>query len=325
LNSIRYLALGVSAAALVAFAGVNAQAASMSNGFLSMSIDNTNGAITSATLGGTEFYQIDALVSDYGFQVGTNTSTFAVARTDGSISGAGLTVSSVTQLTARSVRVNARYQPNATTDISISRTYTLLNGLNVVRIDQSLFNNRFSGTTVVRSFDVNDPDQGGSGSNTTINDVTNIQEKRVGIASIASGLSVGIGGSPNAASPQMIVGFGTGSSPFGLDITTGGELNTFFSSPFDPNGASSDSGLAVGRQLGIEHGTSKVFRYYQAFGTTVADVEAGFILGAKSAPSGASARVDALVTPIPAALPLLATAMGGLGLVGWRRIRKARA
>ena len=30
-------------------------------------------------------------------------------------------------------------------------------------------------------------------------------------------------------------------------------------------------------------------------------------------------------TPLPAALPLFATGLGGLGLLGWRRKRKARA
>jgi hypothetical protein len=30
-------------------------------------------------------------------------------------------------------------------------------------------------------------------------------------------------------------------------------------------------------------------------------------------------------TPLPAALPLFATGLGGLGLLGWRRKRKAQA
>jgi hypothetical protein len=32
-----------------------------------------------------------------------------------------------------------------------------------------------------------------------------------------------------------------------------------------------------------------------------------------------------LITPIPAALPLFASGLGGLGLLGWRRKRKAAA
>jgi len=31
------------------------------------------------------------------------------------------------------------------------------------------------------------------------------------------------------------------------------------------------------------------------------------------------------VTPLPATLPLFATGLGGLGLLGWRRERKAQA
>jgi hypothetical protein len=34
---------------------------------------------------------------------------------------------------------------------------------------------------------------------------------------------------------------------------------------------------------------------------------------------------DEPATPLPAALPLFATGLGGLGLLGWRRKRKAQA
>jgi hypothetical protein len=39
---------------------------------------------------------------------------------------------------------------------------------------------------------------------------------------------------------------------------------------------------------------------------------------------GVSAKLN-VVTPLPATLPLFATGLGGLGLLGWRRKRKARA
>jgi hypothetical protein len=39
----------------------------------------------------------------------------------------------------------------------------------------------------------------------------------------------------------------------------------------------------------------------------------------------ATASVTETPTPLPAALPLFATGIGGLGLLGWRRKRKARA
>jgi hypothetical protein len=43
--------------------------------------------------------------------------------------------------------------------------------------------------------------------------------------------------------------------------------------------------------------------------------------------SGESIAVslDAVATPLPAALPLFATGLAGLGLLGWRRKRKAQA
>jgi hypothetical protein len=36
-------------------------------------------------------------------------------------------------------------------------------------------------------------------------------------------------------------------------------------------------------------------------------------------------NADPAVTPLPAALPLFATGLGALGLLGWRRKRKAQA
>jgi len=58
----------------------------------------------------------------------------------------------------------------------------------------------------------------------------------------------------------------------------------------------------------------------------------GVCWSATTAPSigvGDAAAVDSFVlnigTPLPAALPLFATGIGALGLIGWRRKRKAQA
>jgi len=40
---------------------------------------------------------------------------------------------------------------------------------------------------------------------------------------------------------------------------------------------------------------------------------------------GGAGQADPVATPLPAALPLFATALGGLGLLGWRRKRKNTA
>jgi hypothetical protein len=40
--------------------------------------------------------------------------------------------------------------------------------------------------------------------------------------------------------------------------------------------------------------------------------------------AGSDAQIFIGTTPVPAALPLFATGLGGLGLLGWRRKRKAK-
>jgi hypothetical protein len=39
----------------------------------------------------------------------------------------------------------------------------------------------------------------------------------------------------------------------------------------------------------------------------------------------ATVTVNSAATPLPAALPLFATGIGAMGLIGWRRKRKAQA
>jgi hypothetical protein len=52
----------------------------------------------------------------------------------------------------------------------------------------------------------------------------------------------------------------------------------------------------------------------------------GYFPDPRNVESGATSFIVATVeTPLPAALPLFATGLGGLGLLGWRRKRKAQA
>jgi hypothetical protein len=49
----------------------------------------------------------------------------------------------------------------------------------------------------------------------------------------------------------------------------------------------------------------------------------GFVCGTRTIVAGTINAVA--TTPIPAALPLLATALGGMGFMGWRRKRQQQA
>jgi hypothetical protein len=102
--------------------------------------------------------------------------------------------------------------------------------------------------------------------------------------------------------------------------TTGtdfGELNVF--------GSGSSTSIGLGNSGGTLFAG---FNFATPVSTLLASGSADFDGGIVSVPGErglASLAGTAVLTPLPAALPLFATGIGGLGLLGWRRKRKAQA
>ena len=239
-----------------------ANALSISNGSLSVDI-GSNGAIDTLSFGGSDFYNPGTPVSNFGFQLGTDTSTFRSNTTTGSI-GTPVSVSN----TPGSVSVVGSYM-----GIGFTRSYSLVDGLNVLRITTDFTNT--SGTSKLLSyFDTFDPDQGYDKGNSyrTTNDVfsltTGAGDATVGQATETGSLSVVMG--------SLFSGTTVASgNPFA--IRSGSALNNFFSSPFDGNGSFADSGLHIGVRSEIAAGGTFSFSYDQGYGTSSTAAKEAFI------------------------------------------------
>jgi len=249
--------LGAVIAALVmASASAPLGAVVLSMGDLNVVINDANGAIQSAMFRGVEYYNIDVQVSDYGFQSFDDTSTFVLFTETGGITGPGTGAVSSVVGGGTSATVTGTYE-----GLAFTRTYTLVGG-NSIQIDMSLARViGAGGPSTVRLFDTADPDQGGSGANLTANIVSG--------GALATRVDAPNDGffvlwSSTEASAEF--GFGAGTSPFGLGISTGDQLNTFIATPFNPGGAIDDIGMAVGADLRIPTEGPGHFSYVQTFG-----------------------------------------------------------
>jgi probable HAF family extracellular repeat protein len=103
---------------------------------------------------------------------------------------------------------------------------------------------------------------------------------------------------------------------------------TTLSSPLAPNNTWATGINDLGQIVGLANGASFLYdngiylaltgkAYTQAYGIN----DSGEIVGYYSDSPG----LGVAATPLPAALPLFATGLGALGLVGWRRKRKVAA
>lgn len=273
---------------------VTAQAAdaapfTLTNGTLNVQVAD-NGTIFALQFDGREYYREGAFVSDFGFQVGTNTGTFEINTTQGGTAIAG---------SSTNPTWSGSYSNSGST-ANVSRTYAVpLPNLLTVTISAT---NTGTSPLDLRWFDTLDPDQGvdgGAGFN-TVNDIYNLGGFNVARATSADGYTVLFGSSPTLA-------FGGGTSAFGLGVSSGATLNQCFATPFDPNGANADIGVCIGSTFSLAPGQSGSYTYFQAFGATPAVAEATFL-----AQAGAP-------IPEPATVFLMATGLAGLAFHRLRR------
>lgn len=282
---MRTLVLALVCSGLVAG---SAAAAPITQGALSANIDNTNGAISNVSFGGTEFYRQGTFVSDFGYQVGTNTGTFQRNTAGGSLGTGPVTV---TAMNATTVVVTG-----ASNGVAFTRTYSAVPGLDVLRTAVTLTNTTSGTITNFRAFEAFDPDQGIPSTFSTLNDVFPLVGIPVSQASVGSGLTVVAGGLGG------ITGFLNN-----LGIFSGGDLNSFFGGPLDPNGASGDIGFAFGFQQTLAPGQTVGYTFDQAFGTTPQNAQNAF--------------VSAQQVPEPATL----AAFGAMAAVGFGYTRRRKA
>lgn len=272
----------VLAVALGIFQDRHLGAATITNGSLAVMISDSSGAIDSVTFGGTEYFRAGTFVSDFGFQNGTDVGTFVFNSPQ---YGAGQSV------VVTGTTVTGNYLGGGA-NIAFERTYSLVDGLNVLRISSRLSNQGVAATTI-SYFDAFDPDQGeflGFGYE-TYNDVFGLSGATVAEATATSNHTVVMG----SKDPRITV-----SSGFFFSITYGSTLNDFFDVPFDPNGTLADSGTQLGLRVLLAPGQTTSVTYDLAFGLNSAEARTAF----------AAAQV-----PEPASLAIfgLGSALYGIG------------
>ncbi len=264
--------LGATSMIFLSLGTASAKAVTLSNGSLEVTIREDNGAIDTVlfdnmTFFASDFFNPGAPVSDFGFQNGTNTSTFVRNTTTG-VTQQPVSVSS----SGDSVSVTGTYTGGGA-NLDFTRTYSLVPDFNVLSVSTEFVNN--GSEVALRYFDTFDPDQGidqGNGFG-TFNDVLSLSTDAglatVGQATEQEGLTVVLG----SLDPDVTVASG---NPF--QIFNGFDLNNFFNDPFDGNGDFVDLGTHIGIELLLAAGESGSFKYHQAYGQSITEAQEQFIL-----------------------------------------------
>lgn len=273
---------------LIVIGAVPSMGYNLNNGSLSLDIRADNGAIDTVTFGGSDFFNPGTPVSNYGFQLGTSTATFAVNDTSGGTGQSVVVTSGTGTITATGTYTKGG------ANVIFARTYALVPGQNVIQVTTQLTNNAATSVTL-RYFDTFDPDQGsGLGLGfSTFNDVlalaTGAGSISVGQAYASNDLTFVLG--PTAPGAAVV------SSGTYFNIGDGTTLNTVFSSPADGNGAFQDSGTHIIYELMINASQTVTVTTLLSFGTTHSAAQSAFI-----------ASFDPTVTTHPATSVTFSTA-----------------
>jgi hypothetical protein len=190
--------------------------------------------------------------------VGGNTATFRINDQFGTVGIAGSSdgVSTFT----------GTYNPGFGINATITRTFSLVPGQNILRIDTVLTSVT---AATFRFFDTYDPDQGiGLGDGfVTSNDRFTLGPFEVlrAVADVGSGASAPYTVIMGSTKPE---GFLSGD----LGISDGTELNNFFNSGggIDPNNAVADIGMTLAWSIAASAGVPIRFSSFQSYGATPA-------------------------------------------------------
>lgn len=232
-------------------------AATLTNGTLTIDIRDDNGAIDTAGFAGTDYFNPGTPVSNWGLQTGTDTGSFLINNTSG---GTGISVSVSTS--GPNVNVTGLYNVSGSL-LSFTRTYRLIPSENKLAIDMSFQN--YGAAITFRQFETFDPDQG--------------QPLGVGFAThndvyVDGAFAVGESWTNNLAGNYLGVKLSSLSSnsptiasggPF--QINSGTDLNNFFTSPVDGNNLFADQGLHIGYEKTLGTGASVTYTSYLEFNT----------------------------------------------------------
>jgi len=256
--------------------GTHLQAGVLTNGSLTVSL-RSNGAIDSAVFGGQNFFKpgTGTNVSDFGLQNGMDASTFLLNDSNG---GSGLSLSE------SGSSYHGSHTWGSNTNLDYLRTYSLVAGLNALRITTTI-TNIGSACFTVSHFDTFDPDQayalipgGGIAPFETSNDVFLLAGGRVGQASInanGSQLTVLVG----SLDSRAVIASG---DP--LQIGSGTDLNDFFLAPADADGKLDDEGTHIGFRQLLKPTQSTTFTYIMTFGANPNDAQQAFTLASVPEP-----------------------------------------